>query len=211
VVWVIFDIEATCWNENPQQGLPVSKYVPIQKDLDSLNAMEVIEIGAVALSDARRLAYGDHLEVLGEFENPFVKPTLHPKLSEFCVALTSITQADVDAADPIEVVLPRFIDWARSFNGDATFVSWGLFDKAIFERMKNKQGKDIDITYLVKHHFSAKHRAKKMGLCGAGLGKTLKHLKIPFEGRQHRGIDDARMIAKVFDRYYEKVTSEYVK
>lgn len=206
MTFIVFDLEATCWeNKDTENG-----YVPVKSDLDSLNAMEVIEIGAVALSATKRLAYGEALEQIDEYCK-FVRPTLHPTLSPFCTELTSIKQYDVNSADPIEVVLPDFIEWARSFTGEATFVSWGMFDKAIFERMVNKQGKKLDIQYLVKNHFSAKHRAQKMGLYGKGLGKTLNELHIKFEGRPHRGIDDAKMIAKVFDVYFDSIVTNYRK
>jgi 3'-5' exoribonuclease 1 len=204
--YIVFDLEATCWEDKDTED----GYVPIQSDLDSLNAMEVIEIGAVALGSSNRELYGypTPLLILDEY-NSFVKPTLHPTLSKFCTELTSITQRDVNLADPIEIVLPQFIDWARKFDGEAIFVSWGMFDKAIFERMVKKQGKELDITYLTKNHFSAKHRAQKVGLPGKGLGNTLKKLKIPFEGRQHRGIDDARMIAKIFNEYFDHIVTNY--
>lgn len=194
MVYIIFDLESTCWEE-PNIPPEVS---------DKINDMEVIEIGAIALS---RLPDGSWLS-LGEYDS-FVQPTLHPKLSDFCVELTSITQDDVETARQIEEVFPEFMSWALSFDGEATFVSWGLFDKAIFERMVTKQRKQLDIKYLVRNHFSAKHRARKVGLCGKGLGATLKHLKLSFDGRPHRGIDDARNISKVFTEYFDKIVTEY--
>jgi inhibitor of KinA sporulation pathway (predicted exonuclease) len=204
MVYVVFDLEATCWDGE------TSRYVPIREELDSLNAMEVIEIGAVAVSSAAIEArLSKKFDYLGEFD-AFVKPTIHPTLSKFCTDLTSITQEDVDRSATIEDVLPEFIEWARSFDGEAKFVSWGMFDKAIFERMKNKQRKDIDISYLVRNHFSAKHRARKMGCFAKGLGRTMDRLHIPFEGRQHRGIDDARMITKIFEVYFDQCVTDYV-
>src|SRR5262249_50105945 len=65
---VVFDLEATCWD------------TPRPRD-----AMEIIEIGAVALHPVA-------LEPADEFTS-FVRPVVNPQLSPFCTALTSITQA----------------------------------------------------------------------------------------------------------------------
>ena len=51
--------------------------------------------------------------VIDEFDT-FVRPTLNPTLTRFSVDLTAITQADVDAAPPIEDALPRFVVWLRA-------------------------------------------------------------------------------------------------
>lgn len=205
-IYIIFDLEATCWTKkgDVDNGYPVSPYTNFDSGLDSLNAMEVIEIGAVALS----VDENDNFKELGTYD-AFVRPTLNPQLSEFCMALTSITQEEINKAEPIEVILPEFIEWARSFNGEAYFVSWGMFDKAIMERMKNKQNKNIDIKYFVKNHFSIKHRAANVGLFAKGTVKTLNKLGLSFDGFNHRGIDDAKNIAKIFKLYYQKAVKEY--
>lgn len=74
--YIIFDLEATCWeNDHKRQN-------------------EIIEIGAVKLNEG--------LKTVSDFQI-FVKPALSPQLSDFCKRLTSISQADVDAA----VYFPR--------------------------------------------------------------------------------------------------------
>lgn len=49
---------------------------------------------------------------MDEFES-FVKPRLHPILSDFCTELTSIQQSDVENAELLEAVLPRHQDWLK--------------------------------------------------------------------------------------------------
>ena len=44
----------------------------------------------------------------------YVRPTLHPELSDFCVELTGISQATVEAAETFDVVLQQVIHWMRS-------------------------------------------------------------------------------------------------
>jgi 3'-5' exoribonuclease 1 len=73
VNFIIFDLEATCW-----QGRPPSK------------VQEIIEIGAVMVD-----GYGDEISRF----NRFVRPILNTNLSAFCQELTSIRQQDVDRAN----------------------------------------------------------------------------------------------------------------
>ncbi|OJA10417.1 hypothetical protein AZE42_03547 [Rhizopogon vesiculosus] len=47
------------------------------------------------------------LEIVDEFRS-FVKPTWRPQLSQYCMNLTGITQAQVDSAPTFPVVLKRF-------------------------------------------------------------------------------------------------------
>lgn len=44
----------------------------------------------------------------------YVRPTLHPTLSDFCTRLTGIDQATVDAADTFDIVLRDAVAWMRS-------------------------------------------------------------------------------------------------
>src|SRR5689334_7820859 len=102
--FLVVDLEATCWAE------------PRPRD-----RMEIIEIGAVRLDDA--------LSVVDEFTS-FVRPVVEPTLSTFCTELTSITQVDVDAADPFSIVFPAFTDWIG--DGEARLCSWGFYDVGQF-------------------------------------------------------------------------------
>lgn len=98
--FIVVDVEATCWAE------------PRPRD-----RMEIIEIGAVRLDEDLNLA--------GEFTS-FVGPVVEPALSAFCTELTSITQAEVDDADPFSMVFPEFIDWIG--DAEVRLCSWGFYD-----------------------------------------------------------------------------------
>ena len=82
--FIVYDLEATCWRHRRSWQV------------------EVIEIGAVKVSE--------NLEVLDEF-TAFVRPLLHPEISEFCTRLTSITQADIEDADAFHEVIQAFESW----------------------------------------------------------------------------------------------------
>ena len=45
-------------------------------------------------------------KVVGEFQT-YVKPTIHPKLTEFCTQLTGIKQEQVDAGIPLKEAIER--------------------------------------------------------------------------------------------------------
>jgi 3'-5' exoribonuclease 1 len=76
---IVFDLEATCWEKGTRP-----------------ERMETIEIGAVRLQ-------APTWETSSEFSR-FIRPISEPILSDFCVSLTGISQADVDAADPFLLV-----------------------------------------------------------------------------------------------------------
>lgn len=81
--------------------------------------METIEIGAVMVD-------GRTLVPLAEFQ-AFVKTVRHPRLTEFCMTLTTIRQTDVDQAAEFPRVLSDFLRWAGDFPG-WRFCSWGTYD-----------------------------------------------------------------------------------
>src|SRR3546814_20749235 len=96
-------------------------------DLDSSMAraeMEIIEIGAVMVERAT-------LRALDEFQ-AFVRPVRHPHLTAFCTRLTSIQQADVDAAEGFPAVLAAFRAWIYRHHV-VGWGPWGRYDLRQFE------------------------------------------------------------------------------
>jgi inhibitor of KinA sporulation pathway (predicted exonuclease) len=85
----VLDFEATCWNNK--------KY--------PRNEMEIIEFPSI-------LFYVTETEVkkIGEFHE-YVKPVIHPKISEFCTELTGISQENVHNCYIINVVYERHHQW----------------------------------------------------------------------------------------------------
>lgn len=142
---------------------------------DRHDEMEIIEIGAV----------GD-----GEFQS-FVRPVRHPTLSPFCRDLTKIAQADVDAAPTFSEVLPRFASWVAG----ATVASWGDYDRRQFEQDCAFHGLPMPF----ERHVNLKRAfAELRGVKPRGVGRALRLLNMAFEGTPHRGIDDARNIARIY-------------
>jgi len=168
--YIIVDLEATCWENK-----------------DHKNIHEIIEIGAVFINEDK--------EIESEF-NAFIKPSVNPILSTFCTELTSITQNNVDGAETFDKVIDRFKAWIN-INEDFILCSWGFYDRRQFEADCKLHNVKAD---WLKKHISLKHQyadIKKLSR-PVGMGGALKMEKLKLDGIHHRGIDDAKNIAKIF-------------
>jgi inhibitor of KinA sporulation pathway (predicted exonuclease) len=174
--YLVIDLEATCDDRQAGDGKGA---VPPKE-------MEIIEIGAV-LCDAETLA------PVGELQT-FVRPVRHPRLTPFCTQLTSIRQADVDGAPRF----PEAIDLLRDFvaGRGALFCSWGDYDRRQFQQDARFHRVSLpfgDRHLNVKKRFSAElGTEERFGMAGA-----LRRVGLPLVGTHHRGIDDARNIARL--------------
>ncbi|MBP2657916.1 MAG: 3-5 exonuclease [Firmicutes bacterium] len=169
--FLVVDLEATCEENDRNYG------------------NEIIEIGAVLL-DAKG-------KQIGEFDE-FVRPINKPILTDFCMELTSIKQSDIDSAEPFTVVLQKFNNWLGDKAKYTIFCSWGYYD---MNQIRNDCAiyniDDKTLPWLVRR-ISVKHQfSKLMNKPRCGMTKALHILNIPHEGTHHRGIDDARNIAKI--------------
>jgi len=174
--YVVIDLEATC----DQRGFP-------RKD------MEIIEIGAV-------LVDGESLSVRGEFQT-FVQPVVRRELTPFCRELTSITQADVDSAPRFPEALRQLAEWMPAKH---TFGSWGAYDRGQFEQDAARHGLSLPFVgehLNIKRAFAAAVRGRPMG-----MKRALRVAGLPLQGTHHRGIDDARNIAKLLPFALGRVT-----
>jgi inhibitor of KinA sporulation pathway (predicted exonuclease) len=164
----VYDLEATC---DDQRSI--------------LN--EVIEVGAVIV---------ENREVISEFSS-FVRPVEIPILTPFCTRLTSIRQQDVQEADTFPTAMDRFATYAKDCN---VLASWGWYDRKQILREAERKGYSGPILEILtnkpyrnlKIEFGTKH-----GIRPPGMDAALSILGIPPGGTHHRGIDDARNIAKI--------------
>lgn len=149
--------------------------------------MEIIEVGAVIVS-------ADTFAVIGEYQS-FVQPHRNPRLTHFCMELTSIRQHDVDSAPAFPEMVQSFKSWLYSYS-NFVFCSWGDYDRQQLQQDCNYHRIPNPIS---AQHMNAKRRfsetqgiAKKLGLAQAVAAAGMQ-----FQGTQHRGIDDARNIARL--------------
>lgn len=172
--YLVIDLEATC---DEDHRLPREQ-------------TEIIEIGAV-------LCDGVVLRPRAEFQT-FIKPMRHPRLTPFCMRLTSITQADVDAAPGFAAAMQKLGAFLREQNaqGQFTFCSWGDYDRQQIGRDERRHGVCAP---LGPKHLNLKDAfRRRSGNDGAlGCGQALRRVGLRFEGTAHRGIDDARNIARL--------------
>ena len=174
--YIIYDLEATCWEGGPED-----------------KEMEIIEIGAFRVND-----FG---EVRGKFGR-FVRPVIHPSLSDFCMGLTSIKQVDVNRADTFPTVIEEFKTWAKiNESDDYVLCSWGSFDRKMF--IKDSQLHHLDPEWA-KQHINLKEQYSKMNRMHRGLGlqAALKREGIQFQGIPHRAISDAENTVGIFLKYF---------
>lgn len=169
--YLVIDLEATC-----DDGGSVPR-----------REMEIIEIGAV-------LVDCETFEPIAEFQS-FVRPVRHPELTPFCRQLTSITQAEVDAAPTFPIVIAALREFVEA-HGRPLFCSWGNYDRGQFGLDAGFHQVDLPFgtDHLnIKQAFSdALGTRKRFGMAGA-----LRKLGLPLAGTHHRGIDDARNIARI--------------
>lgn len=165
---LVVDIESTCWGE-PETD----------------NISEIIEIGICPIDTKS----GNLLKP----RDIIVKPE-HSTVSEFCTRLTTLTQEDVDNGisfkDACEILVNEY--------NSKTYVwgSYGYYDKNQFGFQCVRDNVEYPFSKAhinVKQLFALKYSLRK----DVGMKKALKLLNIPLIGVHHRGIDDARNVAKI--------------
>jgi 3'-5' exoribonuclease 1 len=175
--YIVFDLECTCW-DSTERDQKVS---------------EIIEIGALKLD-----AFGLVLETFSQY----VRPKLHPVLSGFCQRLTSISQIDINRAEPFPLVIDDFMDWIDIESDDYWLCSWGGFDKrqlAADCRLHDIGEAWIDYHLNIKQQYADYKRLRQP----QGLKKVVEREGFEFTGIHHRAISDAENLAKVFVKYLD--------
>ena len=150
------------------------------KDIEA----EIIEIGAVKIIDGK---------IVDSFD-AFVKPVINPTLTDFCKTLTTITQEDVDSAKSFPDVFRDFMDWIGTTHFD--YMSWGFYDKKQF--IHHCKYHNLPYAWTENHDNIKLMFANKTGHKPCGMDKALRILNLPLDGTHHRGIDDAKNIAKIY-------------
>ncbi len=169
--FLVLDLEATCCDKGSIKR----------------NETEIIEIGAVMVE-------AQTLTIIGEFQT-FIKPVRYPILTEFCNLLTSITQMQVDQAPGYSEAIATLKQWLSKYP-NAVFGSWGDYDRNQFKQDSKFHNLPFPIAYPhvnLKQMFSYSQDLPKR----YGMAEALQLANIELEGTHHRGIDDAKNIAKL--------------
>lgn len=167
---VVVDVEATCWRGRAPAG----------------QHSEIIEIG-ICLLDTETGQPSAAQSIL-------IRPE-HSQVSPFCTRLTGLTQAlllaeGVPFAEALERLRSEYLTHQR------VWASWGDYDRHIFERQCAERGLPYPFS---EQHINVKRlfRALKGLRRGPSVERALKHIGLAFEGRPHRGRDDAYNIARL--------------
>jgi len=182
--YLVIDFEATCEEASSNDSTNGASY-----------PCEIIEFPCIALC-----AYT--LQVVGEFHT-YVRPLIQPQLSPFCRRLTGIAQKEVTGAPDIHEAVLRFSTWvdetlhvpdpraiAVVCDGPCDI---GKFLHTHILRDGLKVPKYLrrwcDVRQLYRSVLGQSPRGS--------LRDIVESLGLPFVGRQHSGLDDARNIANV--------------
>lgn len=176
---LIVDLEATCCRDKSIHR----------------TEREVIEIGAVMYDTTTRT-------ITSEFHS-VIKPVRHPNLTQFCVQLTGITQAQVDQAETFPTVFAKFSDWANQCS-DFTLTHWGSYDRKALIADCNFHS--VPYTLPITSIDFKKLLYRKLNLGERhGLAETIKNLGLKFEGTPHSAVSDARNTARLFTVLLERL------
>lgn len=169
---LIVDVEATCWEGKPPHGME----------------SEIIEIG-ICLLDVKSGEISENRGILVKPEKSVISP--------FCKELTSITQEMIDAEgisfkEACNVLRNEYKSQSRAW------ASFGAYDFNQFQKQCTLSGLPYPFN---SSHINVKtlFALKKKLIHEQGMAGALAILDIPLEGKHHRGVDDAKNIAKIMN------------
>jgi inhibitor of KinA sporulation pathway (predicted exonuclease) len=168
----IFDLEYTAW----ECSMARSWLTPGE-------FREVVQIGAVRLD-------ADSFAVKAEFE-VLVKPRFNPELSPYLENLTGITRDQVASRGvDFRTAYDRFL----AFAGDCPIAAFGHDEQVLEENLRLygiRDAKSLPLFYDLRGWFAVQGldpRGRHSCEIGPALG-------VPFVGRSHNALDDARSLA----------------
>jgi len=167
---IIVDLEATCWNGAVPKG----------------QTNEIIEIGICILETET----GE----ISKNQGILIKPE-RSEVSTFCTELTTITP---ELLDKEGISFKEACAKLRTEYDcyQYTWASYGQYDLNMMKKQCSYRGIDYPLGQNhinVKTLFTEKKGLKKK----VGMNGALQKLEIPLEGTHHRGVDDAKNIAKI--------------
>jgi inhibitor of KinA sporulation pathway (predicted exonuclease) len=168
----IFDLEYTAWECSMARSW-----------LSPGEFREVVQIGAVRLD-------ADSFAVQAEFD-VLVRPRFNPLLSSYFENLTGITNAQVaDAGVDFRTAYDRFL----AFAGDCPIAAFGHDEQVLEENLRLygiHDTKPLPLFYDLRGWFAVQGLDPR----GRHSCEIAPALGVPFVGRCHNALDDARSLA----------------
>lgn len=167
---IVVDIESTCWEGKAPENME----------------SDIIEIG-ICLLDVRSGEITNNRGIL-------VKPE-RSDISPFCTELTTITPELIEKdgilfRESLKILREEYLTQRRAW------ASFGAYDLKQFQQ----QCSALDCGYpFGPSHINVKtlYALKQKLNHETGMSGALEKLGIPLDGTHHRGVDDARNIAKI--------------
>jgi ERI1 exoribonuclease 2 len=165
---------------------------------------EILEFPAVCLNTRT-------LELVGEWRT-YVKPSEHPRLSVFCKTLTGITQEQVDAGMPLAAAIDAHKAWLQSLGllhapGEPprfAVCTWTDWDCKVMLASEMRWRRIQTPEYLLSWIDLKKVFQGLWPRAQGGLAEACAAAGVPWEGRAHSGLDDARNTARLAARCIAK-------
>jgi len=169
---IVFDLEFTSWEcSMASHWLRPGEF------------KEVVQIGAVRLA-------ADTFEILDEFDI-LVRPRVNRELSAYFEKLTGISSETVALRGvDFAVAYDRFLDFA----GGSPICAFGHDEWVLEQNIRLygiKQARPLPVFHDLRAWFAA-HDIDPRGMHSCDIGPALG---VPFRGRAHNALDDARSIA----------------
>jgi inhibitor of KinA sporulation pathway (predicted exonuclease) len=169
---IVFDLEFTAWDGSlKDHWLAPGQF------------KEVVQIGAVRLAP-------DNLAVAESFEC-LVRPRINPLLSDYFQNLTGITNAQLaERGLDFETAYRRFVGFA----GQGMIAAFGHDEWVLEENIRLTGLKDAPLLppFLELRGWFHRNGVDPQGLHSCDIGPKLG---VPFEGRAHDALCDARSVA----------------
>lgn len=119
---------------------------------------------------------------------------MSPFIRDFC-GCDEAEAAAIESAPVFPEVIERLLHWALA-EEDGIFASWSDYDRKQILRDCHRHGVAPHpwlLTHVnLKARHGAFHRRKPCGMAAA-----LERMGLPLAGRHHRGLDDAKNIARI--------------
>ena len=175
--YIVLDLE---WNQTYHE-----KAVAVQKQLSVRLRGEVIQIGAVKLSEA--------LEIIGSYRIT-VKPRFYKKIHRHVMRLTGIDQAQIDNGLPLAEAMESF---HRFCGDDAAFLTWGPDDIPML--YDNLRANHLEAPFLGRYYdmqpmFNRETDGEKRQ---RSLEYAMEHFGIEMNLPAHDALNDAYFTALV--------------
>jgi len=182
--YCVIDFETTCWKKNNIEN-------------------EIIEFPSILLK-----VENNEITTLGKFHQ-YVKPTLHPELSEFCKKLTGIKQITINKSKILEEVIKEHIEWITNITNEVIFVSCGDFDFA-YQLTNELEIKNMEMNDIYKKYINIKDDFEKFyGNKAKSMKHMLEYLGLPLIGNLHSGMDDTTNITNIFTQMIQEGYSNF--